>query len=176
MKRDLFEISAQAGEDGFKPDPVVIPKRWLPGFIRFPIKLLFLPFVLLDLTSKKIAKKIIRPPYQRGGSCKKRGSCCYYITMQRSRGPLRLIHRIWATQINGFYFRNIEVTGEKGRPSDVMGCRYLKKDGSCGDYRFRPIICREWPIISHFGSPRILKGCGFTPKATKKGVDPLQIL
>ena len=36
------------------------------------------------------------------------------------------------------------------------------KDGSCGQYRLRPQVCRQWPVIEHFGQPKILKGCGFS--------------
>ena len=43
----------------------------------------------------------------------------------------------------------------------VMGCRHLRKDGSCGDYHLRPLICRQWPVIEHFGYPKVLKGCGY---------------
>ena len=42
-----------------------------------------------------------------------------------------------------------------------MGCRYLREDGSCSEYRLRPQVCRQWPVIEHFGYPKILKGCGF---------------
>jgi Fe-S-cluster containining protein len=65
------------------------------------------------------------------------------------------------TQINGFYLRYKEPYEFDGDRVLVMGCRYLNKDGSCQHYHLRPTVCRKWPIIEHFGRPRILKGCGF---------------
>ncbi len=138
-----------------------IPKQWLPGFIRAPIRWIILPFVLLDLLMQKLARKIIRPPFVAKGGCKRRGNCCHYIMIQEGKGPLAAIYNFWNTQINGFYPRSDKLHIYEDKRVHVMGCRYLKKDGSCGNYLLRPLVCRKWPVIEHFGHPRILKGCGF---------------
>lgn len=145
-----------------------IPKPWLPEFLRKGIQCICYPIVQLDLAAQSIARLIVRPPFKKVGKCKRRGNCCYYIIFKKTKGPMGWIQRFWATQINGFYYRTKEPVTYLDKPIYVMGCRYFnKKDGSCGNYALRPTICRTWPIVSHFGWPRILKGCGYEVRATK---------
>lgn len=144
-----------------------IPKQWLPGFVRWPLKLLFLPALLLDLSMQNLAKKIIRPPFKQVGTCKKRGNCCHYILLPEPKGLFGKLFYFWQTQVNGFYVREKSPCNYEGERVLVMGCRYLKKDGSCKHYKTRPIVCRKWPQIEYFGMPRMLKGCGFTPELRK---------
>lgn len=176
MSKTLDEYIEEAGEEGTIPPMPKggIPKQWVPASIRYLIWILFFPFIHLDLAMQKIAKWFIRPPFKRIGKCKKRGNCCYYILLKKSRGPLGWISLFWNTQINGFYKRGGEVFDTEGKERIVMGCRYLKDDGSCKIYPFRPVVCRKWPVIEHFGYPKILKGCGF--KAVTKTKNPLKIL
>lgn len=175
---ELEAILAQAEEaDAPPPEPFGgIPKQWLPGWIRWPIRLLLLPWILLDLYCQKLALKILKPPFKRVGTCKQRGNCCHFILTSEDKGFLGKLYFFFNTQINGFYLRYKESYEFDGDRVLVMGCRYLKKDGGCGHYRLRPTICRKWPIIEHFGRPRTLKGCGFRaiPKTPKKS--PLDIL
>lgn len=138
-----------------------IPTQRLPGWIRWPLRSILLPFVLLDLAMQRVARWIIRPPYKQAGKCLKRGNCCYYIMMRKPRGILGTLFHLWNTEVNGFYLRSQEVYEYEGKRVQVMGCRYLQKDGSCKHYRLRPMVCRKWPVIEHFGHPRMLKGCGF---------------
>ncbi len=160
---DLLKILNNAGEATSPPPPPApgIPKQWVPGWIRWPIRAIFLPFIVLDSAMKKVARKIIRPPFKKEGQCKRRGNCCYYILMKRSKRFMHFIDRFWNTQINGFYVRDPEPKQLDDKEVFVMGCRYLKKDGSCAHYHLRPVICREYPVIEHFGAPKILKGCGY---------------
>ncbi len=163
----MFDLLNQdPGEmDEAPPSPKEgIPKQFLPRWIIKLVQCVCLPYVLLDLQAQKIARKLIRPPHVRAGQCKKRGNCCYYIRMRHSRW-LNPIQIFWATQINGFFFRskNLHQT-EEGKQYYTMGCRHLKTDGSCGNYRLRPQICRAWPVIEYFGEPRLLKGCGYYAK------------
>lgn len=162
-KNPLDQILAQAEEaEGPPPEPAAgIPKQWLPGWIRWPIRVLLLPWILLDLLAQKIAAKVMRPPYRQVGSCLKRGNCCHYILIPEAKGFLGRLNMVLNTQINGFYPRYKEAHEYDGMRVTVMGCRYLKKDGSCAHYHLRPIICRKWPMIEYFGHPRVLKGCGF---------------
>lgn len=139
-----------------------IPKQRVPGWIRWPIRVFFLPFVLLDLQMQKIARILIPPPYKQIGSCKKRGACCHYIMMREPKGFLGKLHVLWNTEINGFFLRDLHPHEYEKKRVLVMGCRYLQKDGSCGHYFLRPMVCRKWPLIEYFGTPKMLKGCGFT--------------
>ena len=161
LLEDLLEI---AGEEGHEPPPPPqgIPKRWLPGFIRFPLKCLLLPYILIDELMQKLARKIIRPPFKQVGKCKRRGNCCYYVLIRHSGTLWGRLFLLWHTQVQGFYMRYKQPHIYEGHEMYIMGCRYLKKDGSCGQYRLRPQVCRQWPVIEHFGQPKILKGCGFS--------------
>lgn len=152
---DRLEILLERAAENIPPEPQPIPRQRVPRFIRKGLQVLIYPFMILDLYAQKIAKKIIKPPYILTGECKKRGSCCHYILMQKPKGIFGRLYYFWNTEINGFYLR------EKKDTLLVMGCRHLKKDGSCGHYRYRPLVCRQWPMVEHFGTPRILKGCGF---------------
>ena len=153
--------------------PGGIPKQHLPGWIRWGIRLTFAPFVILDTLMRRVATWIIRPPLKKIGYCHRRGNCCFYIRMRQYKGLLGFIQRFWATEINGFYERTPEPLEMNGHLYHLMGCRYLKKDGSCAHYRTRPGICRDWPRIEYFGHPVILKGCGY--KAVHRS-DPLNII
>ncbi|MDN3504919.1 MAG: YkgJ family cysteine cluster protein [Rhabdochlamydiaceae bacterium] len=144
-----------------------IPKQWLPKFFRKMVQVICLPLVLLDFYAQKVARLIVRPPFKRVGQCKRRGNCCHYVVMKKSKGLMGVLEKFWATQINGFYFRNEKPVTYQEKQVYVMGCRYLQKDGSCGNYKLRPMICRQWPVIAHFGWPNILKGCGYEAKKTK---------
>jgi hypothetical protein len=138
-----------------------IPKQWLPGWIRWPLKVLILPWILLDFYSQKFAAFLIKPPYKKIGHCLKRGNCCHYILIPADKGLLGRLLLFFNTQVNGFFLRSQEpYTYGKDRIL-VMGCRYLKKDGGCAHYHLRPMVCRKWPQIEYFGQPRLLKGCGF---------------
>lgn len=174
MTQSLEELLA-AAETAKEPplDPVSgIPKQKLPSWVRIGLKIFFLPFLHLDLAMQKIAKKIIRPPFQQVGSCKRRGNCCHYILLPETKGIWGKLFYFWHTEVNGFYLREgLDAEWEKEKVL-VMGCRYLRKDGLCSQHILRPMVCRKWPIVEHFGKPRILKGCGYRvvvrPKAIKK--------
>jgi Fe-S-cluster containining protein len=171
MQEKIEELLEKVGDAKQPPQPSVngLPPQWVPSFIRWPLRYLFLPFIWLDLLAQKAARWIIRPPYKQAGHCLKRGNCCHYILLQKMKPPLRWIALFWNTQINGFYLRFPQSFEHEGRQMLVMGCRYLKKDGSCAHYHLRPMVCRQWPRIEYFGKPQMLKGCGFyaLPRNTK---------
>lgn len=155
------------------PDSELVPQRqWLPRSVAYAVKLLLLPFVLVDVACRKIARMLIRPPLVRTGSCKQRGNCCYFITVRKEKGALDVLSRFWMQQVHGFYLREKKTYEINGRAYYVMGCRYLQKNGSCGQYRVRPMICREWPKVEIFGHPQILKGCGYSFKARNPQSEP----
>ncbi|NGX39835.1 MAG: hypothetical protein KR126chlam1_01169 [Chlamydiae bacterium] len=174
---NLEDLVFKAGDATAPPkDPKDgIPKQWIPGWLRWPVRLFFLPFVLLDAAMQKIAHLLIRPPYKQVGQCKKRGNCCHYILIRKPKGFFGWVFTLWNTQFLGFYNRSQEDYENEGHKVLVMGCRYLKKDGSCKHHLLRPMVCRKWPVISSFGYPRRLKGCGFTAVPRSKN-SPLPII
>jgi Fe-S-cluster containining protein len=175
---ELDELLESAG-DAQTPPPLPsggIPTQYLPLWIRWLLRTLILPFLWLDLFAQFIARQIIRPPYKKGGECKRRGNCCHNILVKKSRGVFKFLDLFWHQEVNGFYLREKKTYIYNGMKVYRMGCRYLKENGQCSVYFFRPMLCRTWPRIEYFGRPQVLKGCGYYPKARKKGVDPLKIL
>lgn len=157
---NIEELISAAGES---TSPPAAPKEGIPrqriiGWLRWPVKIMILPFLLLDLSMQMVARWIIRPPFKKMGKCKRRGNCCHYILLEYRKGILGRLLLFWNTEFNGFYLRQKEKTESDGKPMWVMGCRYLKKDGRCAHYRTRPMVCRTWPVIESFRKPRILKG------------------
>ena len=159
----IEELILEDQESDLPPAPPEggIAQQRIPGWLRWPIKIIILPFLHLDLCMQKLAGWIIPPPYKKVGKCKKRGKCCHYILLEYRKGIMGKLLLYWNTELNGFYLRQNERIESDGRPMWVMGCRYLKKDGRCAHYRTRPMVCRSWPVIESFRKPRILKGCGF---------------
>ena len=173
---NLEDMLENAGLEQEAPPPPKgrFPRRYLFPPLRWVIKMLVLPFVWLDSACQKVAKLFVPPPFVRAGKCKKRGNCCHYILVRKFRFPFSSLDLFWHTQINGFFRRQKKAIDYNGHKVYVMGCRYLKRDGSCGNYFFRPAVCRTWPRIEIFGVPELLKGCGYFPKERKK--HPLNIL
>ncbi|MCB1072642.1 MAG: YkgJ family cysteine cluster protein [Chlamydiia bacterium] len=159
----LDDLLFEASEATHQPPPPNngVPKQKIPYWLRQVVKSLALPFVLIDYSMQKLAKKIIRPPFKREGQCKRRGNCCHYVLVAYSESLVGRLFYFWYTQILGFYKRLPEPQIYEGKKMHVMGCRHLRKNGTCGDYHLRPLICRQWPVVEHFGYPKILKGCGY---------------
>lgn len=149
-----------------------VPKQKVPGWIRWPIRVSFLPFVLLDLAAQRLVRFFFKTPYKKVGACQKRGNCCYYIIIPEPESWMTKLNYFWHTEINGFYKRDYEPIEIDGGKLRVLGCRYLQTDGSCSHYRLRPVICREWPRIEYFGPPQCLRGCGFKAVPRDKNFDP----
>jgi Fe-S-cluster containining protein len=46
----------------------------------------------------------------------------------------------------------------------IFTCRHLTPEGKCGNYFWRPNICRNYPLVDYFEEPTFLPGCGFSAK------------
>ncbi|MGM0439962.1 MAG: hypothetical protein ACQEP8_02455 [Chlamydiota bacterium] len=137
-----------------------IPRQKLPGWIRWPLRVVVLPFVWLDMLTGKISKWLIRPPYRRIGKCSACGRCCHCILIDEPHDFWGACYLWWNREINGFYLRRQKpVETESGRML-VMSCRYLVK-GCCQHYFLRPSICRRWPEVECFDEPQIMNGCSY---------------
>ena len=148
------------------------PKQKLPGFLRWPLRLIAYPFMQVDLIAQRFLRLLIKPDYKIKGQCKLRGACCHFIHMgwPNEGTKLRFISKIyllWQTEVLGFYFKNFDFV-EDGKVTKVMGCRHLSKQGKCLQYKLRPALCRDWPKIHFFRKPHLLKGCGYQAILRKK--------
>lgn len=149
----------------FKQNP---PKQKLPGWIRWPLRILAYPPMIIDVYAQKIVFLFFKSRYKIVGGCKKRGNCCRFIHMgwPDEKKKLTLFTKIyvfWQTEVLGFYFRDFSFM-EDNQLTKVMSCRYLSEKGVCKHYRLRPGICRNWPKKHLIHKPHLLKGCGFQVK------------
>ena len=37
----------------------------------------------------------------------------------------------------------------------------MQPGGKCGIYRYRPRLCRTYPLLPFFAAPKVLPGCGY---------------
>ncbi|MCH9634535.1 MAG: hypothetical protein S4CHLAM7_12880 [Chlamydiae bacterium] len=147
------------------------PKQKVPGWVRWPLRILAYPIMILDVYSQKFVYLLFKPKYKIEGDCKQRGNCCHFIHMGwPKKGKLSLFSKLyifWQTEILGFYFRSFDFI-EDEELTRVMSCRYLGSNGKCNHYGLRPGICRDWPKTHLLRKPHLLKGCGFKVVLRKK--------
>jgi hypothetical protein len=157
----IDELIDIAGDESLDAPSTQIPPQRLPGWVRWPLRVIFCPFIVLDMAMQKFARILIPPPFKRRGKCLKRGNCCYYILFEEPHSFATKLAYWWGTEIQGFYQRYPHAFEHCGKRVVVMGCRYLKENRTCSHYTLRSVLCREWPFIEYFGRPQMLDGCGF---------------
>lgn len=162
---------------GAHPDP---PKRGIIlGFVRFILRaFLFVGVTLMDL-GRRFGTVLLRTEYKLAGGCKKRGACCHHVLLEWSplfeKYPIlgRLV--LWKyTRVYSFFDRGYTWEIQDGLMTRVLGCHALKDDGSCGEYRTRPLICRAFPELPLTGKPLLLKGCGY--KFERRDGNKMQVI
>ena len=133
--------------------------------IKTIIRKFVLASILADNYITNLAKKPFRSKWGLEGSCKKCGRCCLDISLEinpallKSRFTIDVVVR-WVSWIFNFYFKRIEYD----KHFLVFGCKNLNEDGTCGDYKWRPNICRNYPIVDYFDEPALFDTCGFNAK------------
>jgi hypothetical protein len=163
-EEELDQFVERVMEDIGEQEPaqeIPVYQQKVPDVLRIFIRFLVTPWNVLDVWMQKLARRLIPPPHKWVGGCKKRGACCHYILIEKKETFYGRFYLWWHKEMNGFYPRSEKTLGEEGKKYEIMGCRYLKKNGECGRYFLRPLVCRKWPFLHPFGRPEILKGCGF---------------
>lgn len=149
---------------GAHPDP---PRR---GPVRRALRALarwsVVPVIWLLESGHRFGRILLRTEYVVKGGCKKRGACCQHILMEWSpwldRFPLLGRLALWKlTRFYSFYDKGYTWEVEGGLLVRVLGCHALRPDGTCGEYRTRPLFCRTYPELPLTGAPMVLKGCGY---------------
>ena len=117
-------------------------------------------FILLDLGATALVRKLCRPRFVLLGQCHQCGVCCQQILA----APPRFVRNTFLLKPFLWYHQAIHSFREVGRgPDDViiLSCGRLSPEGRCRIYRFRPLLCRNYPELPFFEAPRLLPGCGF---------------
>jgi Fe-S-cluster containining protein len=120
-------------------------------------------FVLLDNLLTNLPKKyLFKTRWKLEGQCRQCGNCCREIYLKAtprqmaSRFFLRLAVA-WICWLFDFILLRIESES----CYLVFTCRHRLPDGRCGNYFWRPNVCRNYPLVDYFDEPKVLPGCGF---------------
>ena len=160
---------------GADPDPArailgAQPDRRPRGLVLRVIRRLFREalwvFVVIMNAGRRFGSILLRTEYRLAGGCDRRGACCHHVLLEWSplfdRHPWLGRVVLWKlTRIYSFFDRGYSWEVQDGLVTRVLGCHALRTDGSCGEYRLRPLICRAYPELPLMGKPLLLKGCGF---------------
>jgi hypothetical protein len=122
-----------------------------------------LALVIFDNYLSNLPKRFLfRPQWQLAGSCRKCGRCCQEIYV---RATERQLASGWFIDLTirwiSWLFNFIHLRTEAERGYLVFTCRSKLADGRCGDYFWRPNICRNYPLVDYFDRPTVFPDCGF---------------
>ncbi len=119
-------------------------------------------FVLLDNLITGSLKRLFPTRFTRTGNCKMCGQCCKEILLkmtpaQTSSALFTSIAVRWISWL--FDFILIRIDHENGYL--VFTCKHTIPSGKCGNYFWRPSVCRNYPLVDYFEEPKFLPGCGY---------------
>ena len=126
------------------------------------MKRLILSFILLDNALKQSLKSLFPTRWKIEGKCRQCGSCCREIYLKMTPGQMKsklftAISIRWISWLFDFDLLRIDYE----HYYLVFNCRHLTSEGKCGNYFWRPNICRNYPLVDYFEEPTFLPGCGF---------------
>jgi uncharacterized protein len=117
---------------------------------------------ILMFIKRKIARFRGRT-YVRTGRCNRCGFCCTMVTLFIDNHLVRTDEEFeYLVEIFPEY-RRFSSRGYDDDGHLLFTCCYLGEDFRCGDYRNRPIICRDYPnqnIMQKGG--KLVSKCGYT--------------
>jgi Fe-S-cluster containining protein len=126
------------------------------------MKRLILIFVILDNFLTNLTRKLFPTRWTLEGQCRQCGNCCreIYLKMTPSQMKSRLFTNISIRWISWLFdFNLLRIDHEHHYL--VFNCKHLTPEGKCGNYFWRPNICRNYPLVDYFEEPKFLPGCGF---------------
>lgn len=129
------------------------------------VKRIIIIFVILDNFITNLTKKLFRTRWVLDGKCRQCGNCCKEIYLKITPAQLksRLFTNIavhWITWLFDFNLLRIDYDHHYL----VFNCKHLTLEGKCGNYFWRPNVCRNYPLVDYFEEPKLLPGCGFRAK------------
>lgn len=91
------------------------------------------------------------------GKCNKCGKCCKEIHSfgMKNENDLKFMQRIFPWY-NFFYISGFDENG-----NIILSCKKLNDNGQCSIYKFRPLLCRNYPKKYINFSTDMIEGCGY---------------
>jgi Putative zinc- or iron-chelating domain len=134
-------------------------------FNKSMLRKLAIIFMLADNFVTNLVKKPFRTRWVLTGKCAKCGKCCQDIKLAidpklLSNAFIRELVVRWTSWVMGFDLKRIEYNP----PYLVFGCKKLRQNGSCADYKWRPNVCRNYPLVDFFKEPALFGTCGYKAK------------
>ena len=141
------------------------PNRDPPESMRYNIRMfrkIVLSFVIFNNFISNLVKRR-KAKWKLSGNCNKCGKCCRNIALKieprlltRKVIPeLRIVR--WVSWLYNFRLLSIDLQ----KSQLVFRCANLKPDGTCKDYKWRPNMCRNYPLVDCLKEPVLIEGCGY---------------
>lgn len=126
-------------------------------FLKIPV----LFFTLMETGALRLMKQIIRPRFVLLGTCQECGDCCRSIL----GSPPKWVRDSFLMRIYTHYHKIAHRFTVRATTADgcvLFECGYLQSDGRCSIYRFRPLLCRNYPLVPFYHEPRLLPSCSYS--------------
>lgn len=130
------------------------------------LKRTIISIVLLDNFLTNLPKRILfKNIWVLAGKCRQCGTCCQEIYMKIT--PRQLSSKLFANLAiwwTAWLFDFILLKIDYENYYLVFTCKHIRTDGRCGNYFWRPNICRNYPLVDYFDEPKMLPDCGFSAR------------
>mgnify|MGYP001606063823 CR=1 FL=1 len=131
----------------------------------FILRRIIMVLVIFDNFIINLIKKVLGSRWILTGKCQQCGTCCQQIVMTMT--PAQVKSRFftdlsirWISWLFGFQLQAVD----EENCAIIFGCQHLTPDNKCGNYRWRPNVCRNFPLVDYFAEPKLLPNCGFRAK------------
>ncbi len=96
------------------------------------------------------------------GSCNLCGQCCREVCLYVGSKWLRTEKQHRKEAIENPYLNHFKPIGKTDDGFLKFTCTRLNENGTCSDYKGRPLLCKRFPTTSiYFQHGQLPKGCGF---------------
>lgn len=98
-----------------------------------------------------------RQKYKIEGQCIKCGKCCKEIRAygMKDEKDLKIMQFIFP------WYKNFYIIGKDNSNNLILGCNKQKEDGKCSIYKYRPLLCRNYPKKRINFNAEMIDGCGY---------------
>lgn len=155
---DLFAYHAYLIQNNSMHKPLLIK----------PLRLLMLLLIRtvswIDWGFRRISRIAVPYPYKRIGKCRVCGKCCEQIAFEMEKKYFKYQWWLHFLIFYNDFFNHLDFLEAVPEEELVLfKCRLINENGSCGNYFWRPVFCREYPRpYKYFQKPDTLPWCGFS--------------